>query len=331
MQTSTLSQRTHQSLKLSLMMLWSISGLIACIPEPRFPTRDPDEIRESLLPSELPIDESEPCLLIDEPDLDLGDIVRGDTAQKAITVTACAWRSVSLDGLRVVELSESIRLEPPTLPLTLEPNESVTIAVHYQPQIAGEDRGRLNLKSDTDGVYPIKIKGRSLPPPIEEIGLHIKLEWDTEYSDIDLHLVAQGGHLNSCFEDCHFRNQSPRWGDPLDRSDDPYLDLDDVDGLGPENINLSRPKPGIYQVYVHDYQHNDAGLTTPVIEIISYGEVLAVLELEDIRDNEAWLVAEIEITEPDIGGPLHYRVLEVGELLSEHPEPEICQEVIVND
>ena len=66
--------------------------------------------------------------------------------------------------------------------------------------------------------------------------------------------------------DCYFANPNPDWG-PTGPVGNPSLDIDDVNGAGPENINLNDPEytdqttiPGPYLVGVHYY--SSGGLFT---------------------------------------------------------------------
>jgi hypothetical protein len=45
--------------------------------------------------------------------------------------------------------------------------------------------------------------------------------------------------------DCYYRNAQPEWGVSGDLVDNPTLDIDDTNGAGPENINLSKPEVGV--------------------------------------------------------------------------------------
>ncbi len=83
-------------------------------------------------------------------------------------------------------------------------------------------------------------------------GLHIQLVWrtpadeivgDNQGTDLDLHLLHPFGDTwFSAPYDCYQANPIPEWGQLEYLADDPLLDLDDIDGDGPENILLEAPQ-----------------------------------------------------------------------------------------
>ena len=72
-------------------------------------------------------------------------------------------------------------------------------------------------------------------------------ETDRDGTDLDLHLLhpnAQNWGNADRFEpyDCYFKNPIPDWGQLENESDDPSLDIDDLNGSGPENVTLAVPE-----------------------------------------------------------------------------------------
>lgn len=94
----------------------------------------------------------------------------------------------------------------------------------------------------------------------------VELSWANSGDDMDLHLLqAQPQGAPRTDGDCYYANcqtggwggTTPDWGVSGVTDDDPALDLDDIPGVGPENINIPQPAgapyDGWYQVFVHDY------------------------------------------------------------------------------
>lgn len=122
----------------------------------------------------------------------------------------------------------------------------------FTPDVAGEYIGEL-VVTDSDGL--------SSEPCYATLnatagdGLWVEMFWTNSGDDMDLHLVDDGGVL-ATDSDCYYANCTwggLDWGTRGNPSDDPILDLDDIPGTGPENINISSPSRGTYTVYVHDY------------------------------------------------------------------------------
>jgi hypothetical protein len=121
----------------------------------------------------------------------------------------------------------------------------------FTPDVAGEYIGEL-VVTDNDSLVSEPCYA-TLNATAGD-GLWVEAFWTNSGDDMDLHLLDDGGVLTTD-SDCYFANctwGSLNWGG-AGTSDDPILDLDDIPGTGPENINIDSPARGTYTVYVHDY------------------------------------------------------------------------------
>lgn len=109
--------------------------------------------------------------------------------------------------------------------------------------------------------------------------LHVQLVWDKDQTDVDLHVLNPIGAASptsssgwfSLTNDCYYLNRSPDWGVAGNTQDNPRLDIDDVNGFGPENINISRPQSGTYLIGVHYFCDDELGASNATVRIYCNG------------------------------------------------------------
>jgi hypothetical protein len=100
--------------------------------------------------------------------------------------------------------------------------------------------------------------------------LHVELIWSGPSADLDLHLLTSAGQLFVLPWDCTYCNQGPSWGE-AGAGDDPTLDLDDVGGYGPENVNIDFPADDEYAVKVHYWDAHDDDSVVATVKIYTNG------------------------------------------------------------
>ncbi len=134
--------------------------------------------------------------------------------------------------------------------------------------------------------------------------MHIQLVWDDSVNDQDLHLTFASVKDVVCDDlyDCHWRNCEPDDGsdrpiwfntDPAGVGPNPSLDIDDTNGLGPENINIDEPEPGTYRIYVHYYPSWESNPTRETVRIFLNGIQRAEYRRTLTETTQIWAVADI--------------------------------------
>lgn len=250
----------------------------------------------------------DPCVALNPAKLNFGTVVRGTSKTLQTTLSNCsdleplALTDITRSSIFFLELTQEFQIDnEPAYPHSIPPGGSLVLDVTYSPKLAGPDSGSFILHTD-DPTQPqtyLDVSGIGVQPPEEDLGLTIKLSWDSDLCDVDSHLLMPGGSFFDCDSDCHFGNPAPDWGVQGDWIDDPFLDVDDVDGFGPEHTNISEPQPGVYTFIVHYYDDTFEGsfptATNATVEVLSYGMVVATFGPEHLdQTNRNWDVFTVE-------------------------------------
>ena len=129
-------------------------------------------------------------------------------------------------------------------------------------------------------------------------GLRVELSWDTEGTDVDLHLSDQASPRWFTTTDCYFGNRTPE-GSAEATPQARWLDVDDTDGRGPENIRVDVPRTDTeYTVAVHYYSsHGQHGPSRARVNVYCgeqrVAEFTRDLHGDRAQSNDFWHVAGV--------------------------------------
>lgn len=133
-------------------------------------------------------------------------------------------------------------------------------------------------------------------------GLHVQLTWSADDGDMDLHLGKGMDPAWRSADDCYYANCAgssfgnvPDWdgGGYGPDPGDPTLDIDDVDGFGPENINIESPLNGSFVIGVDPYR-----LDTPTdvtVKIFAGGALIEEVTNNFTSGSQCWIVARADV------------------------------------
>ena len=193
---------------------------------------------------------------------------------------------------------------PPGSTTTLAGANTATPTTSPYVDLVGAYEGTLTV-TDSAGVSDTCTQTIQVLPPEN---FRVELFW-SEQDDFDLHLLeANDGSGNqgtpNTSSDCYFGNCASLaldWGVAGNVLDNPYLDLDDIPGTGPENINITDPAlapyDGWYQVMVHDYTGSTTdnyGDTDGTLNIYLNGVLVQTYNFTMSGDGDQYYVARIE-------------------------------------
>jgi hypothetical protein len=250
---------------------------------------------------------SAPCLELNPTALNFGSVPRGHPRTLSAQVTNCGDAD-----LTVTDLTRGSSFGVPTpasfqwtlsagLPASIVPGASETVEVTFTPGRAGPQFGYISVRSNDPDQSEARLSLNALAqaPPLEEVDLHIQLEWDSNNTDVDLHFLREGDPIFDCPLDCFYANPEPDWGVAGDFDDDCFLDTDDVNGYGPENINVAHPQAGTYRIFLHYYddtfEQSSSNSSNATVRVLFNGVLAAEYGPEYLDSTgRVWDVALLE-------------------------------------
>jgi hypothetical protein len=222
-------------------------------------------------------------------------------------------------------------------------DDPTTPEAHFFVDLAGAYELELRVYDNLGQIScDPKAVQRVVVEAVPDKDLHVQLVWSTPDdpdetdgfgTDLDLHLRHQRAGESwgeaATEWDCFFRNKTPDWGQVGDFGDDPSLDIDDTNGAGPENINLSNPEDGVSYDIAAIYFRAESTFGQPdvpprtehpsyaTVRVYVRGEVVfELIDRELTRGSQLWHAARVQWCEDQATCPVVEevdRVLEADE------------------
>ncbi|MFU8805210.1 MAG: choice-of-anchor D domain-containing protein, partial [Bradymonadaceae bacterium] len=133
--------------------------------------------------------------------------------------------------------------------------------------------------------------------------IHIQLVWDAEGAgqardghgtDLDLHYLHPLGRWDLAPYDVFWRNREQNWGTQANPSI-ARLDIDDLYGVRPENINHDNPESGLnYAVGVYYYRDSGFGAADATVRIYVHGQLAQEFRNSLPATGHFWYVGVIQ-------------------------------------
>lgn len=199
----------------------------------------------------------------------------GWTTERIVTVTGEARGGAELGTLVVNGVERPLPITGGQFNATFALGRGENaIEVLVPSTTAGEPAGRARL---------------NLVAQIPRVDLQVLLFWDTDKTDVDLHVTEPGGEVVN-----YTHTVSEQTGGRLDR--------DDTDGYGPEIYSLGSAPSGTFSIAAHYFGDRGSGQTSATVVVVAREgtdeERRWRFEVPLTRQGEKVVLAEIALPAP---------------------------------
>lgn len=180
--------------------------------------------------------------LIGQPSITIDAPASGWTTERVITLTGRAKDTADLGTLTVNGVERPLPIAGGAFSATFalgRGNNAIEVIAASRDGKGEPARDRITLHAE-----------------IPRVDLQVLLFWDTDRTDVDLHVTEPGG-------------ETVNYTNAVSRLTGGRLDRDDTDGYGPEIYSLGSAPSGAYEIAAHYYGDRGTGQTSATIMIVA--------------------------------------------------------------